>query len=1294
MTTRGRELTSDAGAAGALTLSVVVAVPSAAGGSSDAASASADATDITPAAALASRLQQVGSTGLAALLGVDVTVGEIALETVTVQRVVVCPRGYWCSAANRIACTPGTYNNQTDQIDAGACTSCPHLSESPPASESISACVCTDAHYDADAGTDAVLCLACPIGSACEGPGTSLAALPLLAGYYRTGGASDDIRRCPDLGSNSSGCVGGISDGGGAGPCKPWLEGPYCRLCNVSDRSRYYHPEKSSCLPCDQGSEGPLWTSLLVLVGLVVLVLLWLRFPPLTMLGRVQRFARVLQLLSSQMSVRPKFKQMLGFYQIATRISSVYDVAMPDAVRRLLSVFELFNINIGGFGLPLQCVGLGTYEQQLTFTMVAPAVLAVGLILGFVLRSCICGARAETRTEENGRRGRRPSVGAAGGAAAAAAHHRRHDPSVGGGARQGMLDALPSVLTLSFLVFPMVSSAAFQAFSCEGFDDGRSYLRADYAVECETPAHARAQQLAWLGIALYPIGISVLYVLLLVRARVAIASNNPTALSEALDFLVRDYEPAYLWWELIEAWKKLFLVGFAVVLLPGTFYQLVIGFLFSLVFMLLMCIAQPFKDDGDDYFAKACCFALTSLFFFSLVLKVGTLTEAVDDVLSQQLRRRFVFDSAVVSVGMVACNVGALALAVLMAVHQIVQAAQMPTVLLVATRHSPVLSLGKGGKWHLFLSHIWGTGQDQCATIKRQLCLLLKGVSVFLDVDDLEDIGALETYVDQSAVIMIFVSKGYFKSGNCLREARCTVDKKKPIALVHDPVRGGATLDFIRDEECPDELRGPVFGHGRRPVIEWHRIADFQQVSIKLLAEQIVLAQPAATSKLLKEGGLYVVGELPRRRLAFRGSVLVYASPNNPGALRAAEQLCVGMGRAARATGSEGATPQPRRATQMLPQPGQATHMLLYLNEHTFVGDAGARLADELRAVRAMEREAMVETRVVMVHENDAQRGGCEFGRLFETTPGDLIQDGLYKALALALYPGAFWPVSVALVAKALGAVESRQRGHFSTASAALQPVHPDGDLETPPSGGGGEMSLLRASAAWDGGGGGGGGSGGGGVAGSSGGGGRLPAAAPSAMAEEMAGIVFGRYDRDNSGELESAELASACAELGHPLSERELATAMQALDQDGSGRVGRTEFMRFWQHGMKVEALLDEAYASTVLSASSAARAHVVASSSADAATDAAHDERAELRSTFELDDGGGGSKDRPGRKTEAGERRGLSKKLSRLRSSTDALKDAATGKGTKPDSRFLKRMRELSSKPLPMPQRNQVHV
>ena len=69
--------------------------------------------------------------------------------------------------------------------------------------------------------------------------------------------------------------------------------------------------------------------------------------------------------------------------------------------------------------------------------------------------------------------------------------------------------ALPGLLVLSFLVFPMVSSAAFRAFSCEEFSNGRSFLRADYAVECGTEEHRQVQSIAWLGILLYPVGISV-----------------------------------------------------------------------------------------------------------------------------------------------------------------------------------------------------------------------------------------------------------------------------------------------------------------------------------------------------------------------------------------------------------------------------------------------------------------------------------------------------------------------------------------------------------------------------------------------------------------------------------------------------------------------------------------------------------------------------------------------------------------------------------------------------------------
>jgi len=56
----------------------------------------------------------------------------------------------------------------------------------------------------------------------------------------------------------------------------------------------------------------------------------------------------------------------------------------------------------------------------------------------------------------------------------------------------------------------------------------------------------------------------------------------------------------------------------------------------------------------------------------------------------------------------------------------------------------PVLSLAEGHRYHLFLSHIWATGQDQVAVIKRRLATLLPGASIFLDVDDLLSADNLE----------------------------------------------------------------------------------------------------------------------------------------------------------------------------------------------------------------------------------------------------------------------------------------------------------------------------------------------------------------------------------------------------------------------------------------------------------------------------------------------------------------------------------------------------------------------
>ena len=96
----------------------------------------------------------------------------------------------------------------------------------------------------------------------------------------------------------------------------------------------------------------------------------------------------------------------------------------------------------------------------------------------------------------------------------------------------------------------------------------------------------------------------------------------------------------------------------------------------------------------------------------------------------------------------------------------------------------------------------------------------------------------------------------------------------------------------------------------------------------------------------------------------------------------------------------------------------EATHMVLYLNQATFVGEEGELFAEEVRSALASGFP------MVMVHENDEAAGGCEFAHFFVTTPQDLIADGLYSALAYAWYPDPFRAVSVALVAQAFGAEE------------------------------------------------------------------------------------------------------------------------------------------------------------------------------------------------------------------------------------------------------------------------------
>ena len=65
------------------------------------------------------------------------------------------------------------------------------------------------------------------------------------------------------------------------------------------------------------------------------------------------------------------------------------------------------------------------------------------------------------------------------------------------------------------------------------------------------------------------------------------------------------------------------------------------------------------------------------------------------------------------------------------------------------------------------------------------------------------------------------------------------------------------------------------------------------------------------------------------------------------------------------------------------------------------------------------------EIKIVMVHENDVSKGACDFDSFFGRTPQGLIDQGIYKEIAIALHTAPHRAISLALVAQALGATKS-----------------------------------------------------------------------------------------------------------------------------------------------------------------------------------------------------------------------------------------------------------------------------
>jgi hypothetical protein len=310
----------------------------------------------------------------------------------------------------------------------------------------------------------------------------------------------------------------------------------------------------------------------------------------------------------------------------------------------------------------------------------------------------------------------------------------------------------------------------------------------------------------------------------------------------------------------------------------------------------------------------------------------------------------------------------------------------------------------------------WSSGQDQARAIKAQLTALIPGLRVFLDIDDLSDISALEQLIDATDVIIVFLSgsappgdaggerSDYMRSANCMRELRRAVETGKRLVFVSETdAQHGAVSMATHRRDCPAELRHVLDEH---PVVPWHRTQPFASVSLRQIAERVVGAWRDGDS-------LRVPGEELRRPTLVSppppARFHLYASPHNPGATEVAALL------SKEADGT---------LTFTTSEPRAAQHMLLYLNSElalapppTAVGaapvDAGdaAAHAPGRSAAQRLHAELVDALRngmpLLMVHEQRAGEGAAPFGRIMSKTPDEVKQLGLYDTLATPLLDGA-----------------------------------------------------------------------------------------------------------------------------------------------------------------------------------------------------------------------------------------------------------------------------------------------
>ncbi|CAB1105335.1 unnamed protein product [Ectocarpus sp. CCAP 1310/34] len=479
---------------------------------------------------------------------------------------------------NTFFCQAGEFveNKEQEEGDSGrydtVCFDCPERSE------------CYSCSVQEAAGRPT--CSVALDNTVSEEAGVSLETLSMSRGYWRASNSSLIILAC----YNPEACLGGQT--GVDNSCDNGYQGPYCAVCESGYASSLAH----TCTQCSSSRRNGFVVAAAIAVVAAVCAIVAICAHLIS--GEVSEQSCLHRRLSAMLPLQ-SFKIIIVVWQILTQFASAANISFPDVYQDFINALDVVNFDLGSLVASGCWADINVdFHDRLLVSTLGPLLVVGGLASTYAVAQ------------------RRNSSASGGSQAGVEAIRHKH---------------LSAFLLVTFLVYSSVSATVFQMFACDKLDDGHTYLRADYRILCTSAKHEALQVYAAFMIALYPVGIPLLYAYLLHHRRdVLMDPTADKASAQSTADLWEPYRPERFYYEVIECGRRVLLTGVVVFIYPNTAAQVAVTILIAFFFLMVYEMLAPYRSDSDMWLSRGGHVIVFLSMFDVLLLKVDVSDERTE----------------------------------------------------------------------------------------------------------------------------------------------------------------------------------------------------------------------------------------------------------------------------------------------------------------------------------------------------------------------------------------------------------------------------------------------------------------------------------------------------------------------------------------------------------------------------------------------------------------------------------------------------------------------------------------